>query len=67
MLLHKIMPGIADGSFGLEVAALAQLPESVISRARDILGELVHTSHTALPKHQPAQSMKHQKPNRMKL
>ena len=24
VLLHKIMPGIADGSFGLEVAAVAQ-------------------------------------------
>ena len=42
LLLHKIMPGIADGSFGLEVATLAQLPEPIIIRARQILTQLDH-------------------------
>ncbi len=42
LLLHKIMPGIADGSFGLEVATLAQLPEPIIVRARQILKQLDH-------------------------
>ncbi len=37
VLLHKIIPGIADGSFGLEVAAVAQVPEQIITRAREIL------------------------------
>lgn len=40
LLLHKIMAGIADGSFGLEVATLAQLPESIIMRAREVLQQL---------------------------
>ena len=42
VLLHKIMPGIADGSFGLEVALLAHLPASIIARAREVLVQLTH-------------------------
>lgn len=37
ILLHKILPGVASGSFGLEVAKLALLPESIIERASSIL------------------------------
>ncbi|KKP24887.1 MAG: mismatch repair protein MutS protein [candidate division TM6 bacterium GW2011_GWF2_28_16] len=37
IFLHKIAPGIADGSFGIEVAKLAQLPTKVITRASEIL------------------------------
>jgi DNA mismatch repair protein MutS len=40
VLLHKILPGVADGSFGLEVAKLAQLPATLIQRAHEILSEL---------------------------
>lgn len=40
VFLHKIVPGKADGSFGLEVAKLAHIPESVICRARAILQDL---------------------------
>lgn len=38
--LRRIVRGKADGSFGIEVAKLAGLPTSVISRAKDILSEL---------------------------
>jgi DNA mismatch repair protein MutS len=41
VLLHKIVSGVADGSFGLEVAKLAQLPEAVLIRAREIAYELI--------------------------
>lgn len=37
VFLHKIVPGKADGSFGLEVAKLAHIPESVIQRAEQVL------------------------------
>ena len=37
MFLHKIGPGGADRSYGIQVARLAGLPESVLSRAREIL------------------------------
>ncbi len=37
VLLYKIIEGIADGSFGVEVAKLAHLPASIIKRAQEIL------------------------------
>ena len=38
--LHRVVPGGADRSYGIHVAALAGLPSAVIARARAILGEL---------------------------
>jgi len=40
MFMYKIARGIADGSFGIEVAKLAQLPKSLIGRAEEILHDL---------------------------
>ena len=40
IFLRKIVPGAADDSYGVEVAKLAGLPSSVVSRAREILKEL---------------------------
>ena len=40
IFLRKIVPGATDDSFGIEVAKLAGLPNSVINRAREILEEL---------------------------
>lgn len=40
VLLHKISPGVADGSFGLEVAQMARLPTPIVSRAREIIAAL---------------------------
>ena len=40
IFLRKIVPGAADDSYGIEVAKLAGLPDSVISRAKEILTEL---------------------------
>jgi DNA mismatch repair protein MutS len=42
--LYKILPGVADGSFGVEVAKLAQLPKPVIARAQELLQSLEHHS-----------------------
>ena len=38
--LRRIIPGAADESYGVEVAKLAGLPDSVIERAKKILKEL---------------------------
>lgn len=38
--LRRIVPGGADDSYGIEVAKLAGLPDSVINRAKQILNEL---------------------------
>lgn len=40
VFLHKVMEGAADESYGIHVAKLADLPDSVIERARVILNEL---------------------------
>ncbi len=38
--LHRVVPGGADRSYGIHVAALAGLPAGVIARARQVLSEL---------------------------
>ncbi|MGF1446199.1 MAG: DNA mismatch repair protein MutS [Pikeienuella sp.] len=40
IFLHELRPGRADRSYGVQVARLAGLPESVIARAREILARL---------------------------
>lgn len=40
IFLHTLVHGVADGSFGIEVAKLAMLPQDVIVRAQDILHQL---------------------------
>lgn len=37
VLLHKILPGCSDGSFGIDVARTAHLPDRLIVRAQEIL------------------------------
>ena len=38
--LHRVVPGGADRSYGIHVAAVAGLPSSVIARARQVLSDL---------------------------
>jgi DNA mismatch repair protein MutS len=40
VFLRKIVPGGADKSYGIQVARLAGLPDEVLDRAREILGNL---------------------------
>lgn len=40
VFLHEIVSGAADRSYGIQVAKLAGLPPAVISRAKDVLGQL---------------------------
>ena len=40
IFLRKIIPGATDDSYGIEVAKLAGLPNSVVNRARQILSQL---------------------------
>ncbi len=39
--LRRIVPGGADDSYGIEVAKLAGVPDSIITRAKQILKELI--------------------------
>ena len=43
IFLHKMIPGVADKSYGIHVAALAGLPKIVINKAEQILIELEKT------------------------
>lgn len=49
VFLHKIERGVADGSFGLDVADLAHLPEAVITRAREVVAELSQQPTNFIP------------------
>ncbi|MDD6147207.1 MAG: DNA mismatch repair protein MutS, partial [Oscillospiraceae bacterium] len=49
--LRRIVRGRADGSYGIEVAKLAGIPNSVVSRARVILRELESGSSGQSPMH----------------
>jgi DNA mismatch repair protein MutS len=40
IFLHEVGKGAADRSYGVQVAKLAGLPESVVGRARDVLDQL---------------------------
>ena len=40
LFLRKIQRGGADSSFGVQVAAMAGLPQALISRAREIMAKL---------------------------
>lgn len=44
VFLHEIIPGVADRSYGLHVAKLAGIPESILHRAESILYELEQKS-----------------------
>jgi DNA mismatch repair protein MutS len=46
VFLHQLRPGGADRSYGIEVGRLAGLPDSVVTRAREILRDL-EGAHTA--------------------
>ncbi|MBQ3265008.1 MAG: DNA mismatch repair protein MutS [Ruminococcus sp.] len=54
--LRRIVPGGADESYGVEVAKLAGIPDSIIERAKEILKELnTNVPHEANVTHVPAQ------------
>ncbi len=57
VFLHKLVPGGANRSYGIEVARLAGLPKTVVERARQLLRELEQAddgsdgAHAASPAH----------------
>jgi DNA mismatch repair protein MutS len=61
IFLHKILPGPADKSYGIQVARLAGLPQPVLARAKAIL------SHLEMNSTKPAAKDQHPKPKTTKL
>jgi DNA mismatch repair protein MutS len=58
LFLHRLLPGGADRSYGIEVGRLAGLPAPVIARAREVLalleGEAEHMVPALAPMADPA-------------
>lgn len=58
LFLRKIIPGGADKSYGIQVAKLAGVPESVINRAKELVEELsgadIATKAREIAAHSPA-------------
>jgi len=49
VFLHKVVPGTANRSYGIQVAKLAGLPPAVISRAGQVLARLEEEGQKASP------------------
>ena len=47
VFLRKIVKGGADKSYGIQVARLAGVPDTVITRAKEIVEELLHADITS--------------------
>lgn len=52
IFMHKIVPGGCDDSYGIYVAKLAGIPETVIQRSKEILSELELGSTTPMKHHE---------------
>lgn len=61
VFLRKIVQGGADKSYGIQVAKLAGVPDSVIDRAKELVDQLIHADITGAIK-DLAQSQKKTKP-----
>ncbi len=53
IFLRKIVPGGADDSYGIEVAGLAGVPETVIKRAKAVLASMVTGAGDSAPRKNP--------------
>jgi len=47
IFLHEVVAGVADRSYGIQVAKLAGLPPAVVGRAREVLDLLEKSEHSA--------------------
>ena len=56
VFLHQVQEGPASQSYGLQVAALAGVPQAVISSAKQHLASLENQSVAQQPLHQPAET-----------
>ena len=61
IFLHQVRPGGADKSYGIEAGRLAGLPTSVISRARQVMGQIEQNSTIAVGLREPQQPSKKRK------
>ncbi|MGF1539385.1 MAG: DNA mismatch repair protein MutS [Pleurocapsa sp.] len=63
IFLHQVTPGGADKSYGIEAGRLAGLPTSVISRAKQVMGQIEKHSKIALGLRQGIKQVQPQQQN----
>lgn len=56
IFMHKLVRGVANKSYGINVAAIAGLPKVVVARAKEVL-QALHAKEAALP------TLKEEEPN----
>ncbi|MEM8721571.1 MAG: DNA mismatch repair protein MutS [Cyanobacteria bacterium P01_G01_bin.39] len=61
IFLHQVTPGGADKSYGIEAGRLAGLPASVISRAKQVMGQIEKHSKIAMGLRKGIEQMQPQK------
>lgn len=49
LFLYKMIRGVAQGSFGIEVARLAQLPKLIVDRAQELAHSFCQTNQAIIP------------------
>ncbi|MBB6430697.1 DNA mismatch repair protein MutS [Algisphaera agarilytica] len=63
VFLHRIVAGATDRSYGIHVAKIAGLPDGVVDRAHQLLGELAVNHEGMAPKAAPSPSKPKAKPS----
>ena len=63
IFMHKIVSGVANRSYGIHVARMAGMPESVVARANNVLSEL--EARTPIATQAPEVTQKQQKTHRV--
>ncbi len=53
VFLHRVLPGVAERSYGVQVARLANLPEEILLEADRLLARLEHGGSAAVPAGMP--------------
>ncbi|MEB3295611.1 MAG: DNA mismatch repair protein MutS [Synechococcales bacterium] len=66
VFLHKVQPGGADRSYGIEAGRLAGLPATVILRAKQVMGQIEKHSKIAIGLRQGQKTSPEKKPQREK-
>ena len=61
--LRRVVPGPADGSYGIDVARLAGIPDDVVARARQILRALEAGETLAVPRAAARKSEREEEPS----
>lgn len=67
IFMHKIVPGVASRSYGIHVARMAGMPQSVVSRAETVLSALESSETVASAQQMPTAPKSTPVPKKMRV